>query len=900
MGDGRDPLTDPWGTEFLTSAQAELLEKLDHIWATATGPTLIRLVGPEYRGKTHVVQVLLERLIREHVVNGFPTGHPTDFPWRQMHDWRTARRAVESTTSIARITSGWMWCGCRLAPEVPSDLLGNLRRIASETLQASADAWDGGADDVLGSSGADWAKLVAKSSIQLSLEQVPYLGTVRAIADAGRAFRTLRMADRDATTAELFRDLDRDLPRDLLTLMAIARLGSPFEGAALPRLLLVIDDAHLLRQADFKGLSDLLSADPDELLSASDLPDGLKRTLRGLGMPPRFPVVVLLVQSTSTRGEDVFGPLESTLKSQPQGPAPIDDWIAQLEARPERVPLHRLDGFPLFTEDEAERVAARFEPRISARTRSMVLARSHDSYLGGHNIALLRSHLDRLSDLTDPNAIDASWVDRHLPLQLQAEVQEMVAGLSRPARRALVASSLIGFGFAGSSVGGLLDHDCSAGLSEAEDRGLIAAEARGRDELDDTFYLYADSMTHSYAYELGASDRDLSVRALDRKLMPKARNVLNWAYPGASREAMQVAELARGTCWEYRQLAENAGVGPEDLARDVWGAALTLTADHDILLSNMGDNAAQERLSFLWALGDESRGAAESSGAWAMIRRWHIHRYTPGWLTYGSLYASAKAGQSSETVTRCIPEAHAKAAELASQHFTELRDTAGVYGWFDVHLLYRLGPYVRLVDEQVRRELVKSLLLLGTVSPTAAQYMASELWDDADEQQRAGALLLLEGWSSQAHGRDTGRSAAILAIRSESPMSKDALSALRDSFLSGPNAESMFSDFEGTGSLRLGTAPMVYPWLGFDVLIPYALSRAAERQHVAVSDNDILRRLWKLKEAHPSAAAILQSRFARSLSREQNKRLRKVARSWMRTHLVGHGEQAALPVLEQQ
>lgn len=877
----------PTGAETLTAAQHAAVGRMSRLFLARPGPQIVRLSGPEHRGKTYVVQQLLVSMVSASLVSESP--RPV-LPWTTESDWRVSRTRLAMPTDLIRTSMGWWWTAMRAVPDAPNDMLGSLRRNATELLTAEEPP----AAEHLGFSAEDWWKLAAKTTFSVGLDRIPFFGSGAAFARAGRAGLRMRSTDSETVAAELAAKLRPNLASDLLMALSVARLANPSsELPAIPPLMMVVDQANNLSAAEQEQLEQVLTLNPEELLAATHLPDSAQRALRGLGLPPAFPITVVLIEDTTTAGQSFLGPFGQKQNTDKPEPTHLARWCKEVsEARD--LPVTTIEGFPLATTSEAAAVVNSMLPDVSDSYRNIVVARSTDHYLEGHNIALVRAHVQRISLLSNLEDLSPKWIEANLPAHLEAEVTALAGEVSVDSRRALVAGSLLGFGFTHIGVNEVLGEDPRNGLEEAVAIGLVSIQRRG-DELP--VYIFGDQMTYQYFRELALTDQSLCRTTLTTNTLAKARMVFSWAYPSESTEALKVAETAKGACWEYRELAEGAELTAEaGQATDVWGAALALSGDRDMIFANGGDADARKRLDFLHNIRDLSCGDDQNIHAWACIRRWHVHRLTPGAMSYGSILSMVKAGHTDENPTRTIPEAHQAATDLVARHINEYPD-GYAFGWFDAQLAYRLGPYIRRMEKPLALEAANRLLYAGVSSATAAHYVACELWHVLPPAGRILCVKQLEHWSENGDASDPVRSAALLVSRGVESPTRATLDLLRDAFAS-KTGDNMFRDFEANGSLGDLSAPRVYPWKGLDVAVACALVTAGRSTDVGIGRGKLLHRLLNLAEQHPSAAAIIESDFADDLKKKHRRRMDEIEALWRLTGLVGHSEQGPLPVLE--
>lgn len=885
MSDGSSNQPTEVGT--LTAAQRVAVSRLSRLFLERPGPQIVRLSGPEHRGKTYVVQQLLGSMVSASLAPGTP--QPV-LPWSTESDWRLTRARLAMPTELIRTSMGWWWTAMSAVPDVPNDILGSLRRNAIDLLSAE----DFPAAEHLGVSEEDWWKLAAKTTLSVGLDRIPFFGVGAAFARAGRESLRMRSNDSQTIASELTSELRPHLASDLLLALAIARFASPSsELPAIPPLMMVVDQANNLSAAEQEQLEQVLTLNPEELLAATHLPDSAQRSLKALALPPAFPITVVLIEDTTTAGQSFRGPFGRRQNTDKPEPTRLAGWCAEM-SQARHLPVTIIEDFPLATTSEASAVVSSFLPRLSDSDRNAVVARSMDHYLEGHNIALVRAHVQRISLLSNLEDLSSRWIEANLPPHLEAEITALAGEVSVDSRRALVAGSLLGFGFTHMGVIELLGEDLSEVLEEAVAVGLVSIQGR-EDGLP--IYVFGDHMTYQYFRNLGLADQSLCRSTLTGSALAKARMILSWAYPSDSTEALKVAEIAKGACWEYRELAEEAGLTAEaEQATDIWGAALALSGDRDMIYASGGDADARRRLDFLYDIRDRSRSDDHDIHAWACIRRWHVHRLTPGAMSYGSILSMVQSGQTDENPTRTIPEAHQAAADLVARHFSEYPD-GYTFGWFDAQLAYRLGPYIRRMETSVALEAASRLLYAGMSSATATHYVASELWDVLRPPGRLLCVKQLKHWSEHGDADDPVRSAALLVFRVVESPTKATLDLLCDAFAS-KTSDNLFRDFEVNGPLGDLSAPRVYPWKGLDVTVACALVTASRSTAVGIGRGKLLHRLLSLAEQHPSAAAIIESDFTGDLSHKRRRRIDEVEAHWRLTGLVGHSEQGPLPVLE--
>lgn len=820
------------------------------------------------------------------------TGPRPALPWETEGDWRVSRTRLAMPTAMLRASMDWWWSSTNVLPDTPNDLVGSLRRNALELLSAI----DEPAAEKLGFSKEDWWKLVAETTVSVGLDRIPFFGAGTAVVRSARQGLYMKSTDSAASALKLASELEPRTPDDLLTALAVARLAHPDPTLpAIPPLILVIENANHLSTAELEQLERILTLNPAErLASTPHLPQAAARTLKALGLPPALPITLILLEDTSAAGQPFIGPFGHQHETDQPEPTHLATWCTHISSKPNGVPLIVLDHFPLATTPEAAAIVEQALPE--SLNKASIVSRSLDPYLDGHNIALVRAHIQRIALLSDATDLDPEWLATNLPTHLETEVATLAQTAGLETRQGLIAASLVGFGFTRVGMTEVMGKEPSkAILDEALSLGLVSVQG-GEQPLP--MYVFGDHMTYQYFKSLGLADRSLARTTLETTTLPKARMALGWAYAAHSTQALKVAETAMGACWEYRDLAEGAGLSVEaSRAVDVWGVALALTADRDMIFAEAGDDAARKRLAFLHQIRDQSCTNEQNIHAWACIRRWHVHRHTPGPMSYQSILSMTKTDRLTEAPTRTMPEAHQLAAELVARHLNEYPDGQAL-GWFDAQLLYRLGPYVRHIDSTLALQAAELLLHAGLTTATATHYLASELWHLLPPSGQRLCARQLEHWAQYGQANDPARSAALLILRGCATSTDTALNILRDAFTS-KTQDNMMGDFQAHGSFGDLSAPRVYPWNGLDVLVTWALIQSSPTD-AGIARGKLRHRLLALAQTHPSAVAIVESDFADELNNKQRRRIDDLGRRWRLTGLAGHSEQGPLPTLTER
>jgi hypothetical protein len=874
----------------LTADQSSILDRLQRQWDDLAVPTVAHVRTPEYRGKTHIVHSLFRALVEADGA-GMGGQKPT---WKEAHDWRSSRHAVAGPVPELNDELHWLWVGARALPGSAADLLAPMRIFTRRLLtQATERQLPEVIRQNLAPSSEDWMGLFARSAAKISLEQIPQVGAGTAVVSGLRDATSLwRRRTRPEQVLE--NAAGSSVSEDFLAMLLAARLTFRLgTQPSLPKILMVIEEAQLLTNSDLTLLQELIEANPDDLLQEQLFPQSVVRQLRRLGVPPSVPLMIVLLEDTDAGGEPILGPFGELVPRGNVKETSVTNWVDRLPQLKQSVDVLSLrDCLPLFDEAEAAEVAAIHSPGLPERIRHLIVQRSYDVLLGGYNPALLRAHSSRVNALTDPDRdVDVRWCEKHLPQHLKAEIEERASRLPLESRQALIAASLLGHGFVGSSVDQFLNANSEGAMVAAGVAGLIHGEQFGTG----VHYAFDDSMTYGYFREQAVGDPSLCRMVLNGPSVEKARWLLNCAYPSISPQARKISELARQSLWEYRDLAYTADlVSDARRNRDVWMGSLALSADLDMVHRELRDRNAEERLEELHHLLDAVPIGEENIHAWAISRRWRVHRLTPGLLTFQSLFEVARQGGDCSNVTRCIPEAHQMAAESVSNFFEMFKGQP--IGYFELQLLARLGPYVRRLPAQLRRRLIVELLRVSLLSVTAAHYVVSELWEDCNDDQRNMLTDILKGWALVSHGEMEARSYALLAIRNPREVPAEASQALVQALNAGM-CDDGFRDFDINGSFVDGSAPIAYPWGGLRILIVMALVQI-DGFISNVADRRFLENvLWEERDKHPSAVALLLAEFPAPQNRGRQRKMLEVQRTWTTSCLAGHCEQAGLPIL---
>ena len=185
-----------WPAHTLTAAQHSAVLRISRFFQRGTGPQVVRLSGPEHRGKTHAVQHLLSSMA---TAAWAETGPRPALPWETEGDWRVSRTRLAMPTAMLRASMDWWWSSTKVLPDTPNDLVGSLRRNALELLSAI----DEPAAEKLGFSKEDWWKLVAETTVSVGLDRIPFFGAGTAVVRCARQGLYMKSTDSAASALKL-------------------------------------------------------------------------------------------------------------------------------------------------------------------------------------------------------------------------------------------------------------------------------------------------------------------------------------------------------------------------------------------------------------------------------------------------------------------------------------------------------------------------------------------------------------------------------------------------------------------------------------------------------------------------------------------------------------------------
>ena len=626
----------------LTGAQAALRDTIINAWRELAVPTVVHVASPGYRGKTQVVQSFYETLAYE-AFEGSASTAPIKPSWQEFSDWRARRKQVKASSIVSATSGMTLWLGVNATAGF-TDLLSPLRETTQEILRrAEENSLPAATMELIKPMlAARLGKIAVTAAGKLALDRIPFFSTGEIIA-SGISEATHAWQSSKRPTGVLREAVERPVDREAVAMLALMRLsGDIAEPPALPGIILMIENAELLGDGEFTMLSLLLSANPDDILTQRFLPASVYKAFKVHGVPPRLPILVILLETTDSSRESYRGPFGEMHERDTANTLICDPWIDRWRDSGIDV-FCSINRLPLFTEHESQEVLERLSPTVSQHVRNVMAARAFDSLLDGYSPALLRSHAERVMKLMDPEeTVTSDWAVAHLPMHLNVELELVAAQLKKDSQMAVIAGSLLGVGFAASSVQETLGYDPVNALILTEKLGLVHHE----DAEDDTFFLFDDSMVRDYFYELGASDGILAWHVLDVHDALKVNYLLDCAVPFHTQDSRAIASLVRQSLWEYRSLMLKAGLASRwDSHRDIWLASLTLSGDMDIVMREAGDQDARDRLKKLWDEGDSGPKQGENLKAWSIITRWLGHRLIPGPMTYQMLFNAAKAGR---------------------------------------------------------------------------------------------------------------------------------------------------------------------------------------------------------------------------------------------------------------
>ncbi|MFK4244874.1 hypothetical protein ACI2KV_18500 [Micromonospora chokoriensis] len=886
---------------FLTTAQTEILAGLMEAWDGISEPTVLRLSSPMGRGKTHIFQAFAESI--SHALPPSSQFYGFDIDRVSSRSWRLTRKQVASTQVNLGAPPNAIWIGVNAVKDSSLDILEPLRSQVRASLSHIESTDDPALQSRLSSSFNDGAMAaIRRAAGELAIDSVPF-GSAAKTAITASAALYKAWKQRGSLADDFDALLANDAGLTFLHLSAVIRqLADPSRPPALLPTLIVVENAESLDTHSLGNLTSILRVNPDEVFGekAAALSPHFYRMLKQHGIPPVLPVLVVLLETTTAGQEAVIGPSGATETRSPNEKLILDQWLERWEEKDVRVIDKTL---PLMTKVEAEHVCRSLVlKKLTDSQVRLICEHAHDSFLGGVNVALLRSHADKVLALQDPEAtVDATWVLKNLPTYLTVDSEQRYLALAPATRSVVSAAALAGIGFSALTVADILNGaDASQALQDAARRSLI--HRYGDDE---GLYCFDDSMQHGVAYREALADQTLCWRALDVAEAPKVRMLASRAFAGVSDVANWVYEATRQALWHYRQLAIESGLSDaRRLHRDVWLASLTLHADLDLLRTATGtDAAAKQRLAALGEGQESGPIGDESPLVWSIIHRWHVHRLTPGPMTASSLFKAAQATRLPDGNTRTMPEAHKIAADRAGETLSTSLAQYGALSEHGLRLLCRLGPYGRLFDDGRVNDIVSALVLASARSVTACHLVALEYANRLSGDHRAYvAANLNQVWLFVPDPSVRVRTVLALVrlghLTDEESIRGILLPALTR-YVSDRALDDQFANFDQVGGFLDPSDPLVYPWYGLPVLASQILLEGPPAPFLRGAEKRlILNTLQANAESHPSAVGLLLAHFRRRVSANTVSEWKECRRVWRSTGLVGHFEQAGLPSMD--
>lgn len=871
-------------------------------WCALSEPRLVRISSPLGRGKTYVMQEFYEHLVRHHQPAGGFYGTNLSPEGADQEPWRRARKSVAASVADWKVEPDWAWLSVRAISPFKSDLLGDLRELVSQILTraATGELESNKVAQLKDTLPDKFTGITGRAVGDLIVDSVPFGGvakaSIRAIVESYSVIK-----NRGGMLREFAEFLESDTTYEYIALMSL--LGQLRNADSSPAILpgiLVIENAEQLESTALRSLHKLLVANPDALLSQKNmLSQALYKRMKRHGVPLRLPLQVVLLETTDSGDETIIGPDRERSKRTKATSSPLDQWV-EICAN-DGVSTMEIDSSTLrpVTEGEATQIALKRLPSGLAEHKiSTVVLHAKDPFIGGVNPALLASHCEKISMLSCPEeALTPEWADQHLPSFLSVETEQRVESLSIEDRRVLSAAALAGLGFGKSTVEALLPGlDIQPALTRMEEAGYL--HKWGGDDL----YCFDDNMLYGYGERLAFSDASLCRKALDLTEAPKIHSLASYCVAGITSSHAWVYDWLRGALWRYREIAENAKLDRQwDVHRDIWLAALTLTADRDLIFANLeGYPLETQRINLLSEFREAVPEENENELLWMMLVRWHVHRLTPGPLSLNTLLSSVDTGQDLSNVTRTLPASHKIAARIAGRILCSAIDKRGEIGEVGIRLATRLGPYASLLKKNERVKIGQALLRSGVFSATAAHLCAYEYSSVLDAKERDALAEQLTWWTSVPESTVKLRSLLALSRIGESTSPEMLLPQLEELIVQGAK-DDLFQNFDNSGGGFLyGDDPLVYPWQGTRVLLCQEVLRLGAAQATSESPaRELIRQVLQEEiESHPSAIGLLMEYYSGELSREVVEELSQLKTRWKKTGLVGHSEQGGLVVLK--
>ncbi|MFB9677639.1 hypothetical protein [Streptosporangium vulgare] len=880
----------------LPDGQQIAFDMLLNTWMNLSEATVIRIAAPLGRGKTHIVQVFYEYLAENHQISGgFYASKASEY--EELASWRKSRKNLSASLPNWEASPDWVWLSVRALPMAVSDLLGDLKETVAGLLE------------YLTTEGLESAKAVRLKSVlpdqftgiagraaaDLLLDQIPFGSTtktsLRAIIETYSAMR-----GRGAPLKEFAEFLESDTSYAYIVLMSLlGQLRNPQIGPAILPSIIVIENAEQLEPTALRSLHELLACDPDVLLAERNtLSRSIYRQLKQHGIPPRLPLLLVLMETTNSGDESVLAPNQERTERFKATTSPLRPWLEH--CRQTGIPVKEIDStmLRLMVKDEATDIASKLLPDgLGERHASMIADRATDPFMGGVNAALLISHCAKVSVLSSPEAtLTSAWANQHLPLFLSLETEQRFEALSEEERKVIGAAALAGIGFAESTVNSLLPGlDIHRILTQMEKSGYLHSWG------EDGLYCFDDNMLHEYAEKTVLSDPHLCRKALDVTEAPKIRDLAEACFAGITYSKAWVYDSLRGSLWRYVEIATGANLGRQwETHRDVWLAALTLTADRDLVFAALEEDAdKKQRIDLLFQHRESDPEGDESELLWMILVRWHVHRLTPGPMTPLSLRSAISYGQDLKDNTRTLTSAHRIAARIAGRVLRASILKRGQIGELGIRLVTRLGPYARLMTGEERLLVAQSLLRAGPFSATATHLCCFEYASLLNKAELLALKRQLAWWATMPEPLVRLRSLLALSHIEGNAFGVDLLPQLED-FLMHGEKDDMFRDFDNITGITFGHDPLGYPWWGLRVLLCQEILRLTESslKERPLLRNAVKEALREEAERHPSAVGLLIENFSSELPEDQIEDLKELAAHWKKTRLLGHSEQAGI------